>query len=269
MTNQIEPVRKSSLDYSKEPIHIVPVPPVKPALEEENKPENHLALILLIVTVALILASLFVIYIGFKNGAVNLQNQYVDSAKTAKDKMYQIFYNSGKENYHVEHIVTVTFEGIRKVNKLEVYHVSDVEYLPVLDENNDQNTAVLETPGKGVFTVDLSLAEINVDKDRRHILIRVPTPELSNYSLDYDNIKIFKLTGKEGFWESFSDGSYAEGTEKAEKALQEAQLMVKESFTTNPLFYENLNSSAKTMISSLIKSLNPEIPDLKVDVEFF
>lgn len=49
---------------------------------------------------------------------------------------------------------------------------------------------------------------------------------------------------------------------------KKATVKIKEALSSNEMYMENAQSSAVTLISNLVKNLNPNILDLNVEVEF-
>ncbi len=196
--------------------------------------------------------------------------------------IYQKFYDKAFDNaekaHHVSNRAFISIDGLREMQKLEVLPVSEVSYQVeeqeekegiqgaisgITDFFNKDNTSWLEVPGKGVFTVDLQAAEFIIDAQRQLVLIRIPGPELFNFTLDYENVEV--LYFDEG---GILKNSAKYGVDKAVEQLQNAELEMIQRISNNQELYQQAQTAAGNMLTSLVKELNPQLPDLTVEVEF-
>lgn len=203
-----------------------------------------------------------------KTGASALASGYLTSYETEKEAAYEEKYEdyktSAEEKYHVSNRVSIYIGGLEETQKLEVLKVSDVEFMIVNEEDNqDKLTSWLEVPGEGTFVVDLKAGEYIVDNERAHVLVRVPYPELTSVKIDYKNVD--KILFKHGIMNK----SYRVGEELARQQLNEAEVLFRKEFLSNQTFFLSARKSAGKTIEALIRQLNPEIPELTVDVEFY
>ena len=65
------------------------------------------------------------------------------------------------------------------------------------------------------------------------------------------------------------NGSYKEGEELAKAQYDIAYTKIVKEFSSNQYFYNSAKKAAENTIRCLVKQLNPSIPDLIVEVEFF
>ena len=65
------------------------------------------------------------------------------------------------------------------------------------------------------------------------------------------------------------NSSISDGEQLAGKQLNEARTKIQEDISSNLQYYEFAEKSAVSLIENLIKALNTDIPDLKVEIEFF
>lgn len=194
----------------------------------------------------------------------NYNVTYVQEKESSHGKVYNAFFEAAEKKYHVKNSVAIEIGNLKEEQKLEVLKVSDVEYIIEEAESNDQNiVSWLEVPGEATFIVDLKAGEFIVDKERAHVTIRVPYPELANVKIDYGNVN--KLMFKDDLF----NGSYSTGEELARQQLGEAELLIKKEFTSNQNYYLNAQKAAISTIENLVKQLNPNVPDLVVEVEFY
>ena len=176
-------------------------------------------------------------------------------------------YNMGEASNHVKNSGTISVESVQEKAELEVLKVSDVEYI-TNNKSEDKVTSWLEVPGNGVFTVDLSLSEFVVDDARHYVLVRVPKPEIQAENIEIDTQKVKILAYENNHW-VFDNGSVEEGEKLVLNQLSEAQTKIQEDIQSNERYFEIAQTSARNNIKQLIKSLNEDISDLDIEVEFF
>ena len=63
--------------------------------------------------------------------------------------------------------------------------------------------------------------------------------------------------------------SYKVGEKLAKQQLDKAYVLLTKEFTSNQNYYLNAQEAAKHAIETLVTQLNPEVPNLTVDVEFY
>lgn len=176
-------------------------------------------------------------------------------------------YNMGEASNHVKNSGTIGVESVQEKAELEVLKVSDVEYI-TNNKSEDKVTSWLEVPGNGVFTVDLSLSEFVVDDARHYVLVRVPKPEIQAENIEIDTQKVKILAYENNHW-VFDNGSVEEGEKLVLNQLSEAQTKIQEDIQSNERYFEIAQTSARNNIKQLIKSLNEDVSDLDIEVEFF
>lgn len=244
-----------------------PIPPEPPVPYEPPKRISNVMLKRLLFRSALILASAILILVAANTLVKSTKNAY-DAAKGEKsEEIYQSFYDmsfqAAEAEHHVANDIDISITSIQMVDKLEVLQVSDVEYVILDKEDNDQNiTSWLEVPGTGVFTVDLTIAEYTVDAQRQYVHIRVPRPSLSEFAIDYGNIQQL-------FWnDDIFNGSVKAGEDLVREQVREGSLLLKQYMTSNRMIYESASDAAQRMIVNLVEQFNPDVPNLTVVVDF-
>lgn len=232
---------------------------------EVNSPN----VILLILLIAAFVGGAFYFYFSsITAGAKALENAYnssfYDAKESAKQNVKGYFYDNAEAMYHTSNTVNISVGNLKEVLYLEILKVSDVEYI-VQDasDNSEHISSWIEVPGESIFVLDLSAAEFVVDNFRHHILIRVPSPEISDVTLRYEEIKIL-LFKDDGFNESIELGENI-----AKKQCDEAKLLIKKEFLSNQSYYLSAENAARDILSDRIKEWNPDIDDLVVEVEFY
>lgn len=213
-------------------------------------------------------------------GAQAAGNAFEAAKDVAASETYQSFYEtsyaSAEKAHHVSNRATISLGNLRETQKMEVLAVSEVSYqaespekdsqgiLPnITDWFDEELVSWLEIPGNGVFTVDLQLGEFIIDNDRQSVLVRIPGPELTNFALDYENVEVLYFEEGGAF-----KNSAKYGTAKAMEQLQDAQLEMQQSVSNNQTLYKRARTAAENMLIRLVKELNPQMPDLVVEVEF-
>lgn len=192
---------------------------------------------------------------------------YSDTVENVKEEFRQKGYNYAEQKYHTSNSVQIEVEDIKSRNSLEVLKASDT-FLKVTDPDKDNSSSQrwVEIPGTAVFTVDLSMSEIIKDEYNKYVLVRVNSPELTNIKIDYGSCKIDLYNHETGLLDV--NGNYDEGAAEAQSDYAEAYGELRDRFYNDQTFYTAAENSATNLITALIKNLNPEISDLKVDVEF-
>lgn len=215
-------------------------------------------------------------------GASAAWESFTQTESDTKENIYQSFYdtayNRAEKAHHVSNRVSVSIDSLREIQELEVLAVSEVSYQVETPEEqegiqgaitgitglfNRDSESWLEVPGNGVFTVDLQAGEFIIDAERQLVLIRIPSPELSNFTLDYENVEV--LYFDEG---GVFKNSAKYGVDKAVEQLRNAELDMVQRISNNQELYKRARDIAKDMLTRLVKQLNPHLPDLAVEVEF-
>lgn len=215
--------------------------------------------------VILITVSGLVITNTIHKGGESAKAAYEDAKDKAKDDAYQLFYDtayvSAERKYHVSNNVSIEVASIREKASIEVLKVSDVEYVIESKENNENGIECwMEFYGDGVYTVDMKASEFVIDSDRQYVLVRVPRPELTNCKITQAN----QLRWKNGLF----DKSISVGTDLAVEMRNAGYVKLNNYMKSNAQFYKSAKSSAQIVIANLVKSLNSELTDLVVEVEF-
>ena len=200
-------------------------------------------------------------------GAKTLKSTYESSYNSEKERVYnsilERYRKAAEEKYRVSNDVSIHVESLREISRLRVLEVTDTEYVVDNRGDNDGNiVAWLKVSGKANFVVDLQMAEFVIDSDRQHVLVKTQYPFLA------DEIEI---TGEKPllFKDDAFNGNYRQGDELREKQRREAMLLMEKEFVSNQRFYQSARDAAISSIECLVKQLNPNVPDLVVEVEFY
>ena len=197
----------------------------------------------------------------FMQGVDRMKENYHTRKQNVYDSFQETAFAIAEAQNHVSNDVIISIEGVQEISRLEVLAVSGSAYVIKNANEDDKTTSWLEVQGTGVFTVDLSAGEFIADSERQHVLVWIPKPMLTECKVSG--------TGKL-FWRNgalFSNGSIAEGVRLSQKQLGEGRLKLEDSMKQNRLFHESAQRAAISIIESLVRQWNPNIPDLQVTVE--
>ena len=232
--------------------------------------QDHSLIVLCVVFVVMGVISAFLIRGSIRVGAKAMWNGYSEAYESKKEETYNAIYQNAFENaehnYHVTNRISISIGDLQETADLEVLKVTDVEYVVDSDSNSGNSiSAWLEVPGEGVFVVNLHAADFIIDETHALVRVRAPFPQLKNVSINHNNVK--KLLFKDD--RLIGNGSYKEGEDLAKAQYDIANTKIVKEFSSNQYFYNSAKKAAENTIRCLVKQLNPSIPDLIVEVEFF
>lgn len=180
-------------------------------------------------------------------------------AEATYDSFYSTAFEYSERKHHVSNATSINIGQIREVQELEVLKVYDISY--EISKEDDEVESWLEVPGYGVFTVDLRMSEFIIDNVNQYVLVRVASPVLSQFTLDHAGIK--PLYFDEDWFHDATDG-----INMAEEQVKNAETNLRISMMNNQSNYQRAEQSAQTILVNMVRQLNPQLPDLFVDVEF-
>lgn len=213
--------------------------------------------------------------IGVVRAAVD--NSYQEAKKAQAEQVEQQFYDMSFEiaerAHHVQNRATISVEGLRAEQNLQVLRVSEVAYrfhlenpegnlfLTLWDQIAGDYQYVWEIRQDGIFSVNLQAAEFITDPVRQTVLVRVPRPELSSLKEQPSEI-VYK---HEGVMQQLFNLDTSLPPEEYAAAVQE----IRESILSNESYLEQAKNQAVMLLENLIRQLNPHLPNLQITVEFF
>jgi len=187
---------------------------------------------------------------------------YAASKDVEKKAVYTSFYDTAykisEKEHHVSNKIRIDIFDSEEKNSLEVLNVKTFEYLADIKNNEP---FWLEIEGSGCYIVDLNAAEFITDPVRNHVSVRIPDPVLEKVHIDRSS-RLLKTESN-----LLINGNYKEGVDLASKQESDGLLLVKKELSGQKYFLNARESSVK-IVKDLIKTVNPDIPDLTVDVEF-
>jgi len=208
--------------------------------------------------VLLIVGAIMIFIVGMSR----MKNAYEIADQNVYNSFYQTAFDVAEARTHVSNYAVISVEGIQEVSRLEVLTVSGSEFVIKDADERDKTTSWLEVQGIGVFTVDLSAGEFIVDAERNNVLVKVPKPALTECKVSG--------TGKQ-FWRNGSiifNGSVAEGVRLSQSQMSEGRMKLEDSMRQSRTFNEASKDATIHMIEALVQQWNPNVPGLKVEVEF-
>ncbi len=104
-----------------------------------------------------------------------------------------------------------------------------------------------------------------MDNERRSVYVRLPKPDLStdNITIDHKNVKVLNLDS------SSIASSVRDGEQLAQQQLNEALTQIREDIKSNLEYYEYAEESARSLLETWIRSVNKDVEDLTVEIEFY
>lgn len=220
------------------------------------------------------------ILLAFCTFILGIQGTYHSAKDTAKQETEESFYNAvfelSESAHHLSNDITIQIQGITEIRNLEVLNVflTDYQVWPeqetsggvldiVVDPLIGDAEAWIRFDGIGIFTVSLQNADFILDEQRKSVLVRVPSPVMERVLIQQDEDDVL-YTSNAGLFNNASDT----GQQLVLSLTQKAQQDMTAKARSNPEYYAQAKASAEKTITQLIKNLNPDLPDLTVEVEF-
>jgi len=224
----------------------------------------------IIIIGALIAIPLLVMNLGANKAKNNYLTAYNTAYDTAKNSTYEKYrqagHDVGYENYHVKNEVDIYVGDIQECSNLEIMKVSDFDYaISNKSDNAEKIDSVFEVTVTGTYCVNMQLSEFIIDNKNNSVTVRVPNPVLTDFTSKYEML-YFSKNGT--ILNIFDKGNYREGEDFAIQQLTECKAEIMHSLEYNQENNRNAEESARSVLTNIIKRLNPEIPDLKVYIEF-
>lgn len=223
---------------------------------------------------------LVLMFLTFGTFILGVQRTYRSAKDAAKQETAENYYNAALElsesAHHLSNDITIQIQGITEIRNLEVLNVflTDYQIWPeqeasggILDAVTDpligDAEAWIRFNGIGTFTIDLQNTDFILDEQRKAVLVRVPSPVMGQILIQQDEDDVL-YTSSAGLFNNSSDT----GNQLVLSLTQKAQQDMTAKARSNPEYYAQAKASAEKTIIQLIKNLNPDLPDLTVEVEF-
>lgn len=227
----------------------------------KNVPKNYIPLLCFAAILLLGALSILLYRLGISRIVQSTADAYTSTSSEVFNNTYSEYYNLGESDYHLSTNAEITIQSIREIDNLEVLTVASKVFIP----SND-GKIWSEISGSSNFFVNMQLAEYIADSARKYILVRIPKPTLSE-NLQLIDWKEYDFTNG-GILENIKS-SIKDGVDFAVEANGQAKEQILNNLRTNQDYPQRARESAKMILTSLIKGINPDIKDLTVDVEFY
>ncbi len=245
---------------------------------QKDKPAIFAVIGCVVCIIVIVFCYIHTMTVGTASAIAEYQSVKQEVSDNVYDEFYQKAYDVSEKQHHVSNRISITLGSLKEQAKMEVLKISTMEYITPEDDKsgiinnilssistiiNGDVISWLEVPGYGVFTVDLRSSESVIDNERGYVLLRIPSPKLSEFTIDYKNVEIlnFEDTG-------LFKNSAKVGVDTAQKQLQSAELTMRQNASSNQKYYRAAEECAEIVLSNLVKQLNPQIENLTIDVEF-
>lgn len=240
--------------------------------ESKNTAKNSkkINLILIGIFAVFMAVSLLIMNLGADKAKHSYLSSYDESYNNTYSNTYNDYvadgYKAGYEKYHVKNEVNIYVGDIQECSNLEVLNVSDFDYaISFSSDNNEKIDSVFEVTMIGTYCVNMQLSEFIIDNKNKTVTVRVQRPELTDFISSYEML-YFKKNGN--IIDNFDKGNYSEGKEFANNQIKKCTDLIKQQLKTNQENDRNAEEAAINTLTNIITRLNPEIPDLKVFIEF-
>lgn len=194
-----------------------------------------------------------------RTGAEAFSAAYSDSRDKVSDEISREFYNAALVQYKPVYSTVTDMETENGL--LEVFRVSDISYIPHSPAGGVETPFYIEIPCSGIYTVNMQNSEIINDEQRKHVTVRIPQPELTDFTVEFESARLIDTSGIT----ISSVGKSA--SEYAHEAADEDDPVLMENMLANRIFTENAEEAAKKILVQAISARNPFL-DITVEVEF-
>ena len=232
-----------------------------PARRARKRRINFTAIVLAVFIILAASMNLTLYRLTVENGSAAFDEAYQQSKEAQTPLTYEQFYLAALEQYKTKNDVITSVSADYGSGKLEIMKVCDSVCIPQSEAEDVESSLTLVVPFSGVYTVDLQLAEFITDQERGTVTVRVPYPEISDFTIEYEKAKLLDESGLTVSYGKMSTPELARGE------FEEKNIDLREQITENKVFTENAAETARRKITSAIMVLNP-YEDVTVEVEF-
>lgn len=244
----------------------LPVQAPEERQETENKKsekKKKVTLIISIVVVAQVILAVFAGIYFFKRG---YQNAKTNTTETIRREAYNTVYDISEGAHHTSNRALILLDDIHEIAELEVLQISTSDiYISDEEDKSRQQTIWYKMSGTGTYTVNLQMTEFIVDNERQHVLVKAPLPSITKFKEGKPEELLYH---DERFWPSQRNNNVEQGELTAQKMLFKARTAMMKSLESNDAYFEAAKNSAVRLITTMIKSMNPSMKNLKVTVVF-
>jgi len=227
---------------------------------KKKRSVNLTGVVILILIIISLILNICLHSSAVKKGAEEYTNAYNGAKNGVISDSHELFYQAAIDQYKTVSEMTTEISTENNEGILEVLRFNDVINVPQNLTDKTGAACYLSVPCSGVFTVDLNLSEFITDKQRNHVTVRIPRPELSALTIDFENVKLRNSSGV------IISNSKATDPDSIQQQFEEDDPVLREAVLSNPVFADAAVQAAQKKISELIKAYNP-FEDVSADTE--
>ena len=236
-------------------------------LSKRERLQKNMPLILLALVLALSILSVLLFQVGKSRIIKIAKDSYTSAKEEAYQSTYDDYVHMGETAFHTANHATIVVSPALETHDLEVLTVCATVLV-----HNSQKNIYEEITGYSHFSTDLKAAEYMIDDERQTVYIRLPEPKLMEpVTLDEDNLRVYNLEsdGKISYAIQALTGSIQNGESEAVTMRDEASTKILSLLKNDSAYMSEAKNSAESIISTLVREINPTVDNLKVLIEFY
>lgn len=234
-------------------------------------------IIIMLVAVLIIIITFIFVKNTLVSGIANFAHSFSEASETKQEEAYHLYYDDAynkayekamKENA-ISNNVYISVNSIKEMSKYEVLTV--IEDATVMETEEQKKLGIYSwtrCKGKGVFTVDLSQSEILVDHSNYYISIKIPHPKFTYVPLNDKIETLFYIDTRKVLF-VFPKKDTKTGLNIYDQQKSAANEKIYNSIKNNNDYVKKADDFAKSSLSNLVKTLNPDIAEkLNIEISF-
>ncbi|MEM1000893.1 MAG: DUF4230 domain-containing protein [Bacteroidota bacterium] len=160
--------------------------------------------------------------------------------------------------------VTLTgqFEGIRRVEQLRLVRHTYLEIIPFTSGKKNRLEFLVEAPAHIYGTMDMSRLEYR-EEEGKLVQLTLPSPELSEVSIDLENIRETTFRGKR-LSLTAGAGSFGRAYQAIVETLDRTKASVRESAVRNGIL-EDTRTKGRTFLTNQLQALGYRVQFAEAD----
>ena len=249
-------------------------------LEVIKKKHGYTGIVVLLCLIVLTISGTYMLYKGaIKKGLRVATKAYETEKKEVYDSQfpnaYEKYYNKTLEEEQIKNRTVINIKSTNEESKYEVLGIVEQFFQIQSKEVEDQGIRCWEYfTGEAEFVIDMQELEYIIDSDHDYVLIRTKKPVIANIRVLEESAEeerfVFYYENKQYDRRSFKKN--LQNMDFAKRILNEIKDMAltkfKDSILNNDEYEKMAIENTESLLSNLIHSLNPNRPDLTVEVEF-
>lgn len=228
----------------------------------------------LILAVACIAVAFLTVYLlretfinGFSTTLDHFTDTVTDVANNTEKDVSQRIKELAEQSEHVSNRATISIGKLQELADLEIMDAEDVEYVcENAKDNKYAYTRWVKVYGTATYYLNLKASEFIIDDVRNTVLVRVPRIEKR---ITIDDTRVTELLKKDDWsLDNPFEDKVLWGKELERRQYSEACNKIEAYFNSNTELIYDAEKSAETVLINTIKLLNPDNPDIQIDVDF-